>query len=268
METKSNTITFCEKIDLQLNFSELQKDVFKVIEKLGKPKIQAKEFKNSEYGGFGGWSVLSRTGSWQDGWEFGHVVLKQIKELVNQNEFMRYKVMKYLDISHSFEHKNNTEACVGEIQKTIDKIEQLGFYPRRVRISVLQARKESDYHRDAPEGEYMIRLHIPIKTNDKCFYISEGHSINMLADGSAYIIDTSKWHQIKNESNEDRYHIIMDCWDTKHLTKNMKFYGNIQDYENQAKYFRQKIDSVNLTSEDLEYFDSIKKRYLREVSEH
>jgi hypothetical protein len=267
METKSDVI-FYEKINIQFNFNELKKDVLSVVELLGEPEIQAKEFVNSQYGGFGGWSILTRTGHWRDGWELGHVVLYQIKELANQSDEMRCKVMKYLGISHSFEHKNPTEACIGEIAKTLQKIEELGFYPRRARISLLKAGKESDYHRDAPEGEYMVRLHIPIKTNDKCFYISEGHSINMLADGSAYIIDTSKWHQIKNESNEDRYHIIMDCWDTKHLTKNMKFYGNIQDYENQAKYFRQKIDSVNLTSEDLEYFDSIKKRYLREVSDH
>jgi hypothetical protein len=261
METKSG-LNFYEEIDIQFNFNELKKDVLSVVDFLGEPEIQAKEFVNSQYGGFGGWSILTRTGDWRDGWELGHVVLNQIKELTNQSDIMRYKVMKYLGISHPFEHKYPTQACIGEITNTLQKIEKLGFYPRRARISLLKSGKKSDYHRDAPESEYMIRLHIPIKTNNKCFYISEGQSVNML-EGKAYLIDTTRWHQIKNESDEDRYHIIMDCWDTKHLSKNMKFHGNITEYENQAINFRQKLDSVILTPQDLDMFNAIKQQYMR-----
>ena len=255
-----------EKLDLVFDVEKLRKELFDVVEKVGEAKIQAKEFLNSQYVGFGGWSITSRTGDHRDGWELGHVVLNQIKELYNQNDEMRFKVMKYLGISNSFEHKNPTQLYTNEIEKVVESFEKLGFYPRRVRLSILKAGKQGDYHRDAPDGHYMVRAHIPLQTNDKCFFILENKSYNMKNDGSVYLVDVSKWHQIKNLSNEDRYHIIMDIWDTKHLTKSMKFCGNIDVLKKEAIEFRKKIDSINLTENDILFFNNIKQKYINKYT--
>ena len=59
------------------------------------------------------------------------------------------------------------------------------------------------YHYDLTK-----RFHIPIKTNDKCFFIVDKEVIQFPADGNHYILDTTKNHTAINASKEDRIHLI------------------------------------------------------------
>jgi hypothetical protein len=219
------------KVDVNQIRNELRKIKFLSI------TWQAKEY---GYNNFGGWSVLSRKGTCQDGWEVG------VEQCEGKN--FNYKLAKFLDISHPFEHINKTPACIGEINKIIDLLEANGFYPRRARITVLKSGTKSITHSDAPPETYMCRIHIPIITNEKCIHwtIDDGDN-HMPANGSVYMLPVNTVHQIINDSHEDRYHLIMDAYDTQHFTKTMRYHNDIKFIEQEAKLFRENMDKANLT---------------------
>jgi len=135
------------------------------------------------------------------------------------------------------------------------------MYPRRVRVTCLKARAKSLVHRDADDGEYMARLHIPLITNPKCKFIADGQSLYM-EPGKAYIVWTQIWHQIRNDSDQDRFHLIMDIYDTKKITKEFKYEGNIEELEEHAKTMRQKIDEAVIEPELLAKFEEVRQSFV------
>jgi hypothetical protein len=108
----------------------------------------------------------------------------------------------------------------------------------------------------------MARIHIPLITNKKCVHICQGKSLHMPADGSVYIMWVNVWHQIRNDSDEDRFHVIMDAYDTKHITNKFKYMGDIKLMENDAIQYRKNVDEVTLTPEEIAYFDRIKSKFV------
>ena len=80
-------------------------------------------------------------------------------------------------------------------------IKDLKMY--RTRVMNLKSKTCYTYHRD-----YSKRLHIPIITNENCFIIIDKEVNHYPADGSCYIIDTTKFHTALNASREDRIHIV------------------------------------------------------------
>ena len=73
----------------------------------------------------------------------------------------------------------------------------------RARLMKLKSRTNYTYHQD-----YTKRFHIPLITNDKCFFVIDEKIIRYPADGNYYIVDTTKLHTAINASTEDRIHII------------------------------------------------------------
>jgi len=73
----------------------------------------------------------------------------------------------------------------------------------RVRLMNLKPKRCYTYHKD--QGK---RFHIPIITNDNCFFVIEEEIKRYSADGNYYIIDTSKKHTAINASWENRIHLI------------------------------------------------------------
>jgi len=173
-----------------------------------------------------------------------------------------YKSYKHFGIFHGLEHDKPTEAYVGEIKKVIDDLRDMGFYPCRARVTCLKAHSKSLVHKDSDETEYMARIHIPLWTNKKCVHICEGFHLQMPADGGVWIIYTNRWHQIRNDSDEDRYHIIMDAYDTKQITQHFKYEGDFEQYLNYVRGQSEKINSTELTEEDVDFFNAIKEKYL------
>ena len=117
-------------------------------------------------------------------------------------------------------------------------------------------------HKDAATNNYMARIHIPLITNEKCVHICDGYNLHMPADGSVYILWVNVWHQIRNDSDEDRYHIIMDAYDTKKITKFFHYEGDFSQLQNWVRGNREKIDSAELTEEDIDFFEAIRQKYV------
>ena len=68
----------------------------------------------------------------------------------------------------------------------------------RARLMKLKPRSNYTYHQD-----YTKRFHIPLITNDKCFFVIDEKVIRYPADGNYYIVDTTKLHTAINASTED-----------------------------------------------------------------
>lgn len=253
-----------EKLDYKVDIDRLRKEVEDKVFSLGPQVIQGEEYETPQYRGFGGWSLLTRTGDWHDGWEVYHSDDKETNDLFFPNGQYNYKAMKFLNVAHDsgLEHDKPTPACVGYIAEVLNDLEQLGFYPRRARVSCLQAHSKSLVHKDSASNNYMARIHIPLITNKKCVHICDGQNLHMPADGSVYILWVNVWHQIRNDSDEDRYHIIMDAYDTKRITNDFKYMGDFSQLQNQAKEYRKNIDAVELTPSDIEFFEKVKQKFV------
>lgn len=226
-----------EKLPFKFDIDKLQKHLYENIIPLGDPIIQG-----GAYGGdFGGWSVYSDTGHWYDGWTQGHLAIK--------NDKFNFKLAKKLGVVHNFSHDKPTEACTGYLAEVMNELEEAGLYPRRVRTTVLQPGGESSKHRDGPDTYYAARIHIPLVTYPECIHTiwdDEGneHNHHLAADGSAYIIWVNNLHQIVNPTDKPRYHIIMNAWDTKHVTKNFG-YDNFDTLQQEVNNLNEKIQNAS-----------------------
>jgi hypothetical protein len=244
---------FYEELDfLKFDIEALREEVKRSVFPLGNQVIQGEEYETPQYQGFGGWSLLSRTGDWQDGFEFYQGADKADIDM---------KAMKYLNIAHSMEYKKPTQACVGEIKNVLDQITKLGLTPRRARVTCLKAHCKSLVHTDGELTEYIARIHIPLFTNKKCLFISDGTNLHMEA-GKAYMVWVNNWHQIRNDSDEDRYHIIMDAYDTQKITQNFQYNGSIEQLEDYAIQFRKTMEETVLDADDLARIESMRQKYV------
>ena len=253
---------FYEELDcIKFDHAKLVEDLKNHVFPLGAQVIQGEEYETVAYHGFGGWSITSRTGDFRDGWDFFQNDEGEAMEVYFPKNDNNYKSLKFFNIAHSMEHKNPTQACVGEIASVVKQLEDLGLYPRRVRVTCLKAGAKSLVHKDADDNEYMARIHIPIITNKKCVFISEGTTLHMEA-GKAYAVWVNNWHQIRNDSEDDRYHIICDFYDTKEITKGFSYKGNIQELEDHAKLMRHKIDEAVIEPELLKRFEEVRQTFV------
>jgi hypothetical protein len=253
---------FYEEFDfIKFNHAQLVEDVKQHVFPLGEQVIQGEEYETKAYQGFGGWSITSRTGDWRDGWEFFQNDEGEAMEVYFPKNDNNYKSLKFFDIAHSMEHKNPTQACVGELASIVEQLENAGMYPRRVRVTCLKAGSKSLVHRDGEDNQYIARFHIPLITNKKCVFISEGITLHMEA-GKAYGVWVNNWHQIRNDSNEDRFHLICDFYDTKEITNKFHYKGNIQELEDHAKMMRQNIDAAVISPEELAKFEEVRQSFV------
>lgn len=80
-------------------------------------------------------------------------------------------------------------------------IRDLGMY--RTRVMKMDPKTCYTYHQD-----YTRRMHIPLVTNENCFFVVDDEVIRTPADGNHYLIDTTKKHTFVNASLEERIHIV------------------------------------------------------------
>jgi hypothetical protein len=251
-----------EKLDIKFDIERLKQEVRDSVFTLGDQVIQGEEYETPQYRGFGGWSLLSRSADWRGGWEAIQTEAGATLEQFLPTHELILKSHKHFNIAHSLEHDKPTQAYVGYIREVIEQLKDMGLTPRRARVTCLKSGSKSLVHSDGDSSEYIARLHIPLWTNEKCVHICEGQHLHMVADGHPYIIWANLWHQIRNDSTEDRYHIIMDIYDTKKITTNFKYEGDFEELENFVRGSREQIDSVELTDDDREFFEALKARYV------
>ena len=73
----------------------------------------------------------------------------------------------------------------------------------RTRIMTMSSKTCYSYHWDLSS-----RIHLPLVTNDDCFFVIEDNVYRTPADGSVYRVDTTKKHTFVNASFEKRIHIM------------------------------------------------------------
>lgn len=164
---------------------------------------------------FGGWSVWSSDGNYEDGFQRGQMMFEP--------SFMPGATVKEkaaaLGIKPREMYRVPTSICFGYLAEVVDQIRAIGLEPARVRLSLLKAGGQSTKHRDAPEGRYSIRLHIPIFTNPEAVFTCDDESAHMPADGSAYLLNVSREHQVFNRGTTDRVILLADVVDRPWISK-------------------------------------------------
>lgn len=104
---------------------------------------------------------------------------------------------------HGLEHEEDEFIIpnFAGLMYTNSVIEKLGMF--RTRLMKLKPTTCYSYHKDPT-----VRLHIPLETNEKCFFVIDDEVHRYPADGNYYIIDTTKMHTAVNASFEERLHLV------------------------------------------------------------
>jgi hypothetical protein len=208
-----------EKWDTRFDIARLQEHVEKYV--LPLESVQQSP-------SFGGWSVLSSDGSYKDGWLMGHKVIssEMSKESLDQN-------LKNIGFRKIEEYKQPTEICHGYLKEVMDFLLGSGLNPRRARIIRLTKGMRSSWHRDGPDNRYFVRLHVPIITNSGCIFEAQESDAtevaHMPADGSSYILRVNRMHRVSNNGDADRFHLVMDVWDTRGITKHHRYDASLDE---------------------------------------
>ncbi len=116
-----------------------------------------------------------------------------------------------------------TPAMFPKMANLIAKTETLGLVIRRARIIRLAPGANMKWHQDGSKSLYQARIHIPLNTNEKCFFESEFGRVHFAADGSLYFVHINRPHRASNEGSTDRYHFVAHVWDTKAFTKHHQY---------------------------------------------
>ncbi len=78
-----------------------------------------------------------------------------------------------------------------------------------VRLMKLTAGSEIKKHQDYDLDESEIRVHIPIFTNESVTFLVNDSSVKM-NEGECWYLRLSDPHQVKNQGETDRIHLVMD----------------------------------------------------------
>lgn len=136
-----------------------------------------------------------------------------------------------------------TPTCTPGIRALFAKLESLGLNPRRGLLLRMPPRTRMNWHQDGSSYTYQTRLHIPLFTNEACYFESQFGKVHMAADGNGYFVHINRPHRACNDSDFERYHIICHVWDTRHITKNHRYspalYTGETEHENEIDFVKQ-----------------------------
>jgi hypothetical protein len=164
---------------------------------------------------WGGWSILSATGDYRDGWQLGHTCYKTDEQGA---VYLDHAMAAQIGFKPDQAHIHPTQVCTGYLHTLIDQIRGLGLEPCRARWTILRPHGKSAWHRDAPPHHYAVRLHIPVITNPLCRFVIDGEAEHIPADGRSHFVRVNQLHEVVNDSDEDRVHIIMNVTDRTGLS--------------------------------------------------
>ena len=99
-----------------------------------------------------------------------------------------------------YKEKDFTEPTF-DLSYTNSVIQHLGMF--RTRVMKMKMKTCYTYHRDPTQ-----RIHIPLITNENCFFVIDDQVLRTPADGNHYLIDTRKMHTFVNASFKERIHIV------------------------------------------------------------
>ena len=95
------------------------------------------------------------------------------------------------------------------VREILEKIE---CEKEAVRFMLLAAGARIKEHKDYFMGieDGVVRLHIPVVTNDKVEFYLNGELVKM-NEGELWYLDFSQKHRVENNGDSDRIHLVMDC---------------------------------------------------------
>ena len=112
---------------------------------------------------------------------------------------------------HSPEEFADTEILdrCAYVREVLEKIE---CEKESVRFMLLGAGARIREHKDFFMGfeDGVIRLHIPVVTNEKVEFYLADERVRM-REGELWYLDFSQKHRVENNGDEDRIHLVMDC---------------------------------------------------------
>jgi hypothetical protein len=124
----------------------------------------------------------------------------------------------------------------GPDSKTYKLARMLGSDIRRVAVARLAAGGWIKEHRDINGAALtgMLRFHFPLVTSDEVVFEVDRVPLR-LAAGEVWYLDTSYRHAVRNESNRDRVHLIVDFDNRSEAARLLPAKG-FMDYVHQVAY--------------------------------
>lgn len=165
---------------------------------------------------FSGWSVQSENGDYRSGWIDGskYFITDEDNEVIGYNHDQAVSD-GYVD---SRRHLKITKAAGVDAIRAVITASQLGLQPARARLIQLVPGAKSLWHTDGTPENLILRLHLVIETNPGCWFIHEGGRIHM-EEAHAYLVNVNEFHQVVNEGDTNRTHLVVDVFDTKKISK-------------------------------------------------
>lgn len=147
---------------------------------------------------------------------FDEVVDKNIKESPISSDFDAYSsTWKHIPIVSDYRllDRFSKTSAAAELHATLlsyfdAKIKTISFYNARPGLNL-------HLHRDM-SGNLIngrLRIHIPVVTNESCFYIFKSRSCVQYFHawcGGAFVLDTGYLHGVQNNSSLDRVHLMVE----------------------------------------------------------
>ena len=111
----------------------------------------------------------------------------------------------------------------------LDILDKLPCEYERVRFMKLEAWKNIGKHTDKIDKEIgfddgqIVRIHVPIRTNDNVVFTLYENTKDKIGNehrlktGHYYYTDVTKAHAVRNESDVDRIHLVIDCYSNNAL---------------------------------------------------
>lgn len=171
---------------------------------------------------YGGWSLLSSTGDYLDGWlKPGTVISGKVRPDDSLEDYV--KAQQSIGIKPIREYCMPTQAYTPYFAELHRKVSKLGLQIFRARLAILKRGSSTVWHQDAPTGIYSARLHIALETNDKCFFEWRDSRLHMPDNGSAWFLRVDLPHRAVNFGESDRLHIIANVFDIDGVSSNFRF---------------------------------------------
>lgn len=104
------------------------------------------------------------------------------------------------------------EAILEQLPYTKQIIDSIATEKYSIRYLKLKAGSEIKLHQDYDMifWDGMVRLHIPVVTNDQVLFEIDGQAVPMQR-GECWFADFSKPHRVINKGLTDRIHLVIDC---------------------------------------------------------
>lgn len=119
----------------------------------------------------------------------------------------------------AWESDSNWVRYIPQIEKlyVVDVVKQIEMYAAehlsckvgRARLLSLNPKECYTYHRDI---DNILRIHVPVITNDKCLFINDDIVGRMPEAGRMYLFNTLVMHTALNASRERRTHLVVNCY--------------------------------------------------------